>query len=126
MVKKKKARKGFKRSKKEWEESIAGHIGKAIDRIEPLEGLLLIGLALAGVEAFGDWKGALLGPIGLKLAMTQGGTPPIAQIAGVTALGILGAAYIPPDLRAGLPPDIGVIVSASGLMGLLKKKSEGI
>jgi len=39
----KKPRKGFSRSKKEWKESIAGHIGKAIDRVDPIKATAFVG-----------------------------------------------------------------------------------
>lgn len=53
---------------------------------------LMIGLAYAGYDAFHTWKGALWGPVSLKLAQTQGGTPPVAQAAGVGGLAVLGLA----------------------------------
>jgi len=50
-------------------------------------------LAYAGYEAFKDWRGALLGPVSLKLAQAGGGTPPISQIAGVAGLAFLGVSF---------------------------------
>jgi len=35
---------------------------------------------------------AFIGPLGLKLATTQGGTPPISQISGLIVLSALGVA----------------------------------
>ena len=55
-----------------------------------VDAALNVGLAYAGYETFKDWKGALLGPVSLKLAQTSGGTPPVAQIAGVAGLSLIG------------------------------------
>lgn len=49
MVKRKKPRKGFKRSRKEWEKSIAGHIGKFIDRLSAED---VTKLAMFGVSTY--------------------------------------------------------------------------
>jgi len=53
--KQRKPRKGFTRSKKQWEESIAGHIGKFIDN---MKGDDLLNLFAAGVCAFGGYSAA--------------------------------------------------------------------
>lgn len=53
---------------------------------------LMGGLAVAGYEAFKDWRGALLGPVSLNLATAPAGTPPVSQIAGLAGLSILGVA----------------------------------
>lgn len=56
MVKKaKKPRKGFTRSQKEWEESIATHIGKVIDNLKAEDVLNLVG---AGISAFAGYSAA--------------------------------------------------------------------
>lgn len=85
----------FKQGKKALERSVKDHIGKLIDRVEPIDAFINIGLAYLGYEAFHTWKGALIGPIAYKLATTQGGTPPVSQISGLAILGILGVAAIP-------------------------------
>ena len=85
----KKTAKGFKRSQKEWEESIAAHIGKFGDRIT-LDDLLAIAVGIWGA-VHTQWPAHFLtGAIGYKLARTMGGTPPVSQIAGLSILGALG------------------------------------
>jgi len=96
MGKKKKAKK-VRKSFKFNLERIARHIGKIIDNsnVKDVQEIALnIALAYAGYEALGDWKGALLGPISLKLAQTTGGTPPVAQITGVAGLSLIGLALL--------------------------------
>jgi len=123
LVAKRKPRKGFTRSNKEWDESIAEHIGKFIDRmtVKDVEELLLnAGLAYAGYQLYKDWKGLLHGPIALRLARTWGGTPPISQIAGVAGLLTLGLAFAAPTLADWMiDPEQGVIPAATGKKGPL-------
>lgn len=125
MVKKpKKPRKGFNRSAKEWEKSIATHIGKFIDGMKEndlMDLCLNAGLAYAGYETFKDWKGLLFGPISLKLATTSGGgTPPVAQIAGVAGLLSLGLSFAAPTLSEWVTnPEQGLIPSLTGKKGPL-------
>ena len=84
--KQKKPNKGFHRSGKEWEESIAGHIGKAIDNGHILDYLLTAGLAVMGYDVYGT-PGILIGPLALKLAQA----PAIpASATGVLVLGHMG------------------------------------
>ena len=84
--KQKKPNKGFHRSAKEWEESIAGHIGKAIDNGHILDYLLTAGLAYMGYNVYGP-AGILMGPLALKLAQS----PAIpASATGVLVLGHMG------------------------------------
>ena len=61
---------------------------------------LILGLAAVGYQKLG-WKGALWGPISLKLATSPGGTPPFAQMSGVAGLGIMGLA-MSGDMEEGL------------------------
>ena len=89
----KKPRKGFTRSKKEWEESIAGHAGKIVDRLT-FDDFLAIAIGAVGGLATGSWEGALAGMVGYKLATTMGGSPPVAQIAGLVTLSSLGLASL--------------------------------
>jgi len=66
---------------------------------------LMGGLAYLGYERFKDWKGALVGPISLKLALTPGGMGvPVSQVAGLSGLLLLGAAV---SGGAGIPPQEG-------------------
>jgi len=51
----KKRRQGFNRSKKEWEQSIARHIGKFIDN---LKGDDILNLCAAGICAYGSFMAA--------------------------------------------------------------------
>jgi len=102
MAKKRKPKKGFSRSQKAWEESIAAHIGKFIDKLtlkDVTEAGLMIGLAYAGYQEFG-LQGALIGPVSLKLATTPGGFGiPVAQTAGLLGLVALGLALqTPPEI----------------------------
>lgn len=58
----------------------------------------------------------LVGPIGLKLATTTGGTPPLSQIAGLATLAALGLVTAIPQLSDLLVPDVtGVPALLSGL-----------
>jgi len=72
---------------------ITDHAGHIIDNSkisDLLDVLINFGLAWAGVETFRDWKGALVGPIALKLATSMN---IVAGTAGVATLGVLGFAY---------------------------------
>ena len=55
MAAKRKARKGFTRSQKEWEETIAGHIGRFIDN---LKGEDVLNLVAAGISAYAGYSAA--------------------------------------------------------------------
>ncbi len=68
-------------------------MGKAIDSGKLPSYLIDVGLAILGIQVFGDWSGALYGPIAFRLALAPGGTPPISQIAGIAGLASLGLAY---------------------------------
>lgn len=110
--KKRKPRKGFSRSAKAWEESIASHIGHVIDNSslkDISEAALMAGLSYFGYKEFGV-PGAVLGPVSLKLAMTPGGVGiPVSQTAGVIGLVSMGLAMqkepevVPPDEQGGCP-----------------------
>ena len=67
---------------------------------------LMGALAWLGYERFKDWKGALLGPVSLKLATTPGGgfAVPVSQVAGLAGLLLLGAAV---SGAPGKPPEEG-------------------
>jgi len=52
MVKKKKPRKGFNRSAKEWEKSIATHIGKVIDNLKAED---ILNLTAASISALAGY-----------------------------------------------------------------------
>lgn len=92
---KRKPRKGFSRSKKEWEETIASHIGKAIDRFT-IDDFLTIGVGIWGGLHMEDPLAGLVAAIGYRLASRPiGGTPPVAQIAGVSMLAAIGIGGLP-------------------------------
>ena len=86
--KQRKLNKGFRRTAKEWEKSIAGHIGKAIDSGHMADYLLYAGLAYLGYEHFGDIKGAIWGPVCLKLAMSPNIVAGTSGILGLVTLGV--------------------------------------
>lgn len=71
---------------------VASHIGESFAEGKLTGQLLDLGLALAGIQTFRNWKGALIGPIGIRLATSPGGTPPIGQMAGLAMLAYLGVA----------------------------------
>jgi hypothetical protein len=85
-----KAHAHWNESKKSLPESLRGHLGTLLDNATPktaVDAAINAGLAYLGFEVFGDWKGALVGPIALKLATADS---EIGAAAGVAALGILG------------------------------------
>jgi len=99
----KKKRKGFSRSQKQWEESIARHIGKFIDNLtaKDIETLLTYGIAAyAGHQAASNLGvpfpqslgGSATAMIGLKLATSMN---PIAGASGVITLAGVGLTAIP-------------------------------
>lgn len=94
---KRKPNKGFRRTQKEWEESIAGHIGKVTDQTTwpgVFDFALNLGLAYVGQDVFGFPFGMLVGPIALKLACTpSAGIVGASQLAGLTMLGAMGLAF---------------------------------
>lgn len=52
MAPKKKPRKGFTRSKKDWEESVAGHIGRFVDKLTVNDVLNLTVFGAVGVSTY--------------------------------------------------------------------------
>lgn len=94
----KKPAKGFKRTRKEWEETLATHMGKFIDRLTP-DDALLMSLGAWGALHTQTLHGGLATMLGYKLATTAGGTPPLAQVSGLILLSSVGAApYVVPGL----------------------------
>ena len=78
---------------------IGKHIGKIIDNssLKDVTDVAMMGaLAYLGYEHFKNPAGALIGPLGYKLATTMGGQPPASQIAGLAILGAMGLAYYNP------------------------------
>lgn len=73
--KKNKPRKGFNRSQKEWEESIATHIGKIIDN---LKGEDIINLAGAGISAYAGFRAGQVAGADLAGSMGVAGSAVIA------------------------------------------------
>ncbi len=57
--------------------------------INPVDAFVNAGLAIAGYQVMKDWKGLLIGPIGLKLAQSQS---IVASTSGVVTLALLGLA----------------------------------
>lgn len=53
---------------------------------------LMGGLAYAGYERWHHWKGAIIGPVSLKLALAPGGTWHVSQVAGLAGLVNIGCA----------------------------------
>jgi len=101
--KKKKPRKGFTRTKKEWEESVAAHIGKIVDNLsgkDIAELALMGGLAYLGYSHLKHPAGLLYGPICLKLA---GSMNLVAGTAGTIGLIGLGLPFVVAGLK-GVPP----------------------
>ncbi len=90
--------KGKRARRKDWSlkdlsVSAREHFGKIIDNTNLQQWFdigIMGGLALLGWDATDDPRGALIGPIGYKLATTMGGTPPVSQIAGLGILALLG------------------------------------
>lgn len=86
---------------------IATHIGKIIDNtnLSQIQDFILnIGLAYAGYELAQDWRGALVGPVGLKLAESGNAA---SGAAGVAALTALGFASIVTHLKQTVPVIVG-------------------
>lgn len=74
---------------------VTDHIGHVLDnsRVSDFIDVFLYGgLAYLGTEVVHDWRGALIGPIGLKLAQSQN---EISGLAGLGILATLGLASIP-------------------------------
>lgn len=92
--KKKKPRKGFSRSQKEWEESVARHIGKFIDN---LKGEDLLNLISAGICAYAGFNAAKqLGGDNIQAAGAAGSGIIAYQLAKSMnlAAGTAGVAYL--------------------------------
>jgi hypothetical protein len=84
------------------------HLGHFIDNAKPMDWVdaaLYVSLAYLGYEALVThtqdpdtkevttnhyWQSLIVGPVGLKLATTMGGTPPVSQAAGLAILATLG------------------------------------
>lgn len=107
VTKPRKKRKGFTRSQKEWEESIATHLGKFIDKLTPQQ---LIDFLAYGIAAYYGQEavrkqgvedlnarvgGSAMAIISLKLA-TSMNLP--AGVAGTIGLGGIGLCAVVPDI----------------------------
>lgn len=89
------------------------------------ETTLDLALAVLGYKAFGDLKGSVLAVISRRLAMTRGGTPPIAQIAGVTGLSIVGAGLLPKTSETDVAFSLlGTVSPLAGIIDLLRRQAE--
>jgi len=98
MVKEKRKRKPFwKKYGPEWKH-VTDHVGKVIDNSnlsQVIEALLYGGLAFQGASVMKDIRGAIIGPIGLKLAMSAN---IVSGASGVAILAGLGLASVAPSL----------------------------
>ena len=72
-------------------DSLATHAGKFLDRMQ-LDDMLAIGMGAWGALHTQAPEHFLTGMIGYKLARTEGGTPPMSQVAGLGILAALGLA----------------------------------
>lgn len=91
LPKKKKPRKGFTRSRKAWEESIATHIGKIIDNLTGKDIVdigIASGLAYLGYQRIKQPSGLLYGPICLRLATSMNIVAGTAGTIGLIGLGL--------------------------------------
>lgn len=94
-IRAKKRRKGVTRSQRGWEESVAGHVGRFIDRLT-LDDILTISVGVLGGMRTHHAVGALAAAIGYRLATKPiGGTPPISQMVGVGILAAVGIGGLP-------------------------------
>lgn len=79
--------------KKPLQESLREHIGKILDT-DGIDAILYAGLAYAGYERSKDWKGALIGPVALKLATSD---TEVAATVGIATLAMLGLSLVAVD-----------------------------
>ena len=94
MVREKKKKQPFWKKTSPELKHVTDHIGKVIDNsklTDFIEFFIYAGLAYVGAEKLKDWRGALIGPIGLKLATSMN---IVAGTAGIAILGVLGLASI--------------------------------
>jgi len=84
----------WKKLSPEWDR-VSGHIGNVIDNGHAVDYFLNGSLAILGVAATNDIRGALIGPIGLRLA--QGGNV-LAGGVGLAILGSLGVVSVAPGV----------------------------
>jgi hypothetical protein len=84
------SRKFLGKSKNAWHKSLNDHIGRFTDRLT-LEDLLTISVGVWSAIHTQHPINFLTGALGYKLATTEGGTPPIAQITGLGILGTVAA-----------------------------------
>jgi len=85
----------WKRKQTEQESSISDHIGKLVDRLS-LDDMLALGIGAWGAIHTESLEGFLTALLGYKLATTEGGTPPVSQIAGIGLLAFTGLMGIDP------------------------------
>lgn len=90
MVKEKKKKQPFWKKTSPELKHVTDHIGKVIDNSKLsdfLDFTINAGLAYAGFRVFNDWKGALIGPIALKLATSRNLVAGSAGVIMLTGLG---------------------------------------
>jgi len=84
-------------------EHITNHIGKIIDNSNLshiIDAFLYGGTAILGIQATGDIRGALIGPIGLKLASSRN------EVAGLAGCGVLATLGLITIVDFGQPDSI--------------------
>jgi hypothetical protein len=86
--------KGFKRTRQEWENSIADHIGKIIDNLT-MDDMIRISVGLYGALALRHPFGFLWGSIGYQLTKSPS---TLVAGSGLATLAILGLAGIPQEV----------------------------
>mgnify|MGYP001072124789 CR=1 FL=1 len=129
---KRKPKKGFTRSRKEWEESLATHIGKVIDNLDGDQILKLVEYSIAayaghqaasnlGVPFPQSLGGSATAIIGLKLATAMN---PIAGAAGVISLAGVGLCAVPQVASAMIEGAETVKESAEHAAEMLKEHPE--
>lgn len=98
---------------KEWEErtsnfsyNLKKHVLKITEKLS-FDDWLAMGVGAWAVATFKKPEAFLWGAIGYKLARTDGGTPPVAQISGLATLAVLGLAGGGVDMLTTFIEDVG-------------------
>lgn len=72
------------------EESLKEHLGRIIDRVDPIDAALYGGLYAIGYDIFKDARAAMLGPISLRLATSPNEIAAASGLIGLASLGVIG------------------------------------
>ena len=94
MAKEKRGRRAIWKQTPEMER-IAGHIGRFVDRLDPIDTLVTVGASYMGYQFNNDISGAILGAISYKLARARN---IVAGAAGVAGLTLIGASLAAPTI----------------------------